>query len=68
MELSAVELGLQLQKLEVSVPKDKDIEAAFKAATKEGARSPGANGSVLVSQRKQLAALAIGSRRYVSSR
>jgi len=61
MELAAVELGVQLQYLEIRTPKD--IETAFRAATKGRAdavlvlTSP-----VLVSQRTQLADLAVKSR------
>jgi putative ABC transport system substrate-binding protein len=61
MELAARTLGVQLQYLEVRVPKD--IETAFQAATKGRAdavlvlTSP-----VLVSQRTQLADLAVKSR------
>jgi putative tryptophan/tyrosine transport system substrate-binding protein len=61
MELTAVELGVQLQYLEIRAPKD--IEAAFRAATKGRAdavlvlTSP-----VLISQRTQLADLAVKSR------
>jgi putative ABC transport system substrate-binding protein len=61
MELTAVELGVQLQYLEVRAPED--IETAFRAATKGRAdavlvlTSP-----VLVSQRTELADLAVKSR------
>jgi putative ABC transport system substrate-binding protein len=61
MELTALELGVQLQYLEVRA--SKDIETAFRAATKGRAdavlvlTSP-----VLVSQRTQLADLAVKSR------
>ncbi|HEU4344460.1 MAG TPA: ABC transporter substrate-binding protein [Candidatus Binatia bacterium] len=60
MELTAVELGVQLQYLEVRAPED--IETAFRVATKGRAdavlvlTSP-----VLVSQRTQLADLAVKS-------
>jgi len=69
MELAAGALGVQLQYLEVRAPKD--IETAFRAATKGRAdavlvlTSP-----VLVSQRTQLADLAVRSRvpaRYQAS-
>ena len=61
VELAAAAFGVQLQYLDVLAPKD--IETAFRAATKGRADSVLAlGGPVLFSQRKQLIALAVKNR------
>ena len=61
INLAADALGVQLQFLEIQAPKD--IETAFQAASKERAHAVLVlSGTVLLSQRKQVADLAIKSR------
>jgi ABC-type uncharacterized transport system substrate-binding protein len=61
IELAAGALGVKLQYLDVLAPKD--IETAFRAATKERADAfLVAGGNVLISQQAQIAELAIKSR------